>query len=154
MIFLESVTEKMLGDDAAEKLAQLSEIARDGRYVILMSLHLETGCTKRPHFIEDTDMAMLARYQRFSESFMIMLSEKVNLRKFVAMIKGQIDPALVAKLEQKAVAQSGNKRYKSDTYSLLRILHARRGHREMTLCLYQPDLIRFFELASLQLNRA
>lgn len=152
VVFLESVTEQLLGDQMPDKLARLSEIARDSRLVILMSLHLETSCTKRPHFIEDVDMAMLARFQRFSESFMVMISEKVNLRKFVAMIKGQIDPSLVAKLEQKALAQA--KRYKSDTYSLMRLLHARSGRRELTLCLYQPDMTRFFELASLQLNRA
>lgn len=154
VIFLESVTEQLLGHEMPEKLARLSEIARDGHLVMLMTLHLEIGCSKRPHFIEDTDMAMLARFQRFSQSFMVMLSEKVNLRRFVAIIKGQIDPALVAKLEQKAVTLAGGKRYKSDTFSLQRLLHARSGRRELTLCLYQPDMTRFFELASLQLNRA
>jgi hypothetical protein len=83
-----------------------------------------------------------------------MLSEKVNLRRFVAMLKGQIDAQVVSSLEQRALQLAGGKRFKTDTYSLLRLLHSRNGRRDTLLYLYQPDLVRLFELASIAMTRS
>jgi len=83
-----------------------------------------------------------------------MLSEKVNLRRFVALLKGQIDAQLVGSLEQRALQLAGGKRLKTDTYSLVRLLHSRNGRRDLLLYLYQPDFVRFFELASTVMSRS
>jgi len=55
---------------------------------------------------------------------------------------------------QKALQLAGNKRLKTDTYTLMRQIHTRNGRRDLLLFLYQPDLGRFYELAALAMTRA
>ncbi|MBU1109149.1 MAG: DNA repair protein RadA [Candidatus Riflebacteria bacterium] len=153
LVLVESVNDAVLAEDFAGNMRMLRDLASTGNTTVIMSVHAEVKCGKRPHFIEEDDMALLARYQRYCDSLLVMFSEKVNLRRFVAMLKGQIDAQLVGSLEQRALQLAGGKRFKTDSYSLLRLLHSRTGRRELLLYLYQPDLIRFFELAGVAMGR-
>lgn len=154
LILVESVNEADLTADLGENMRILRELTAGGSVSVVMSVHAEAKCGKRPHFIEEDDLAMLTRYQRYCDSLLLMLSEKVNLRRFVAMLKGQIDAQVVSSLEQRALQLAGGKRFKTDTYSLLRLLHSRNGRRDTLLYLYQPDLVRLFELASIAMTRS
>ena len=154
LVLVDSVCESDFGEDFDSQMRQLREIATASRLTIIMSVHYQMICDKRPHFIEERDLELLQKFQRYSDSVLVMLSEKVNLRRFVAMVKGQIDAQLVGSLEQKALQMAGNKRFKTDTFTLMRLIHTRHGRRDLLLFLYQPDTGRFFELASLPMARA
>lgn len=154
LVLIDSVCESDFGGELDSRLRQLREIAFTGRLTIVMSIHYPMTCDKRPHFIEEHDLELLHKFQRYSDSLLVMLSEKVNLRRFVAMVKGQIDAQLVGSLEQKALQMAGNKRFKTDTFTLMRLIHTRTGRRELLLFLYQPDTGKFFELASLPMTKA
>ena len=153
MIVIESVSEDDLGDNAPAQLQKLKAAAAAGNYSILMSIHTKNSQVKRPNVIEETDIDYLDKYQRFSDTIINIETEKTNLRKFVALVKGQVDATLVSNLEQKALQLSGGKRLKTDSYSFSRIIHNRNGKRDMVLFLYQPDMGRFFELATVPLSR-
>ena len=153
MIVIESVSEDDLGESAFEQLQKLKAAAAANDYSILMSIHSKNSLVKRPNVIEESDLAYLDRYQRFSDTIICLETEKTNLRKFVALVKGQVDAALVANLEQKALQLCGGKRLKTDSYCFSRIIHNRNGKRDMILFLYQPDMGRFFELATVPLSR-
>jgi hypothetical protein len=153
LIVVESVLEEDLTDSGINNLQKLKKAAIENNLTILLSIHVKNEVVKHPIYIEESDLDYLAKYQRFSDTIINLDSEKNNLRKFVALVKGQADPALVANLEQKALQLAGGKRLKSDTYSLFRILHNRNGKRDMLLFLYQPDMGRFFDLASVPLSR-
>ncbi|MDD3145870.1 MAG: hypothetical protein PHD82_01100 [Candidatus Riflebacteria bacterium] len=153
LVIVDSVCESDFGNDFRQKMRQLREIAASNHLTFIISIHYQIAIDKRPHFIEDTDIELLDKFQRFSDSVMVMETEKNNLRRFVAMIKGQIDAQLVSSLEQKALQIAGNKRYKTDTFSLMRLIHTRNGRRDLVLFLYQPEIGKFFELASLAMNR-
>lgn len=152
MIFIESVELAELEDKNA--LARLKNAAMSRGVTIWISVHTQSGEIRRPHFVEEADLEALKRFQRFADSIVAITTEKANLRKFVAMIKGQIDAQLVGSLEQKALQMAGGKRYKGDTNSFVRLIHTRSGRRELILMLLQPDTGRFFELASLPLQRS
>lgn len=153
LVIVDSLCESDFGGEFSQKLRQLREIATTARITFLISCHYQIACDKRPHFIEDTDIEILEKFQRYTDSVLIMETERNNLRRFVAMIKGQIDAQLVSSLEQKALQTSNNKRYKTDTYSLMRLIHTRNGRRDLVLFLYQPEIMKFFELASLAISR-
>lgn len=153
LIVLESLDLQSLTRDSAQLMRQLREIAVASGFTILISAHTDIIPGKRQHFIEDTDLKILDGLQKYSESILVLFSEKVNLRRFVAMVKGQIDADLVGNLEQKALQLAGGKRLKTDSYTLARLIHTRSGRREILLYLYQPDLLRFYELASMPLQR-
>lgn len=152
MIFIESVEFDELEDLSV--LTNLRNAASARGLTIWLSVHVPAWDLKRPHFIEGEDHVILKRFQRFADSIITINSEKTNLRKFVAMVKGQIDAQLVGSLEQKALQLAGGKRYKSDTSSFARVIHTRSGRRELVLMMLQPDSGRFFELASLPLQRS
>ena len=82
-----------------------------------------------------------------------MQTEKTNLRRFVTIVKGQVDQTLLTNLEQKASQAAGNKRYKSDAFTFVRVIHSVNGRRELIIYLYQPDIVKFFELGSLSMGR-
>jgi KaiC/GvpD/RAD55 family RecA-like ATPase len=151
IVIIESLSAALLKEP--QKLTALKQIAVSEKLTFLISLHEQVECGKRPHFIEGADQELLERFQRHTDSIAVCSSEKINLRKFVAMVKGQIDAQLVGKLEQKALQLAGNKRLKTDSYSLMRVIHSRYGRRELLLYLYQPDFVRFFEIASIPLGR-
>lgn len=153
VLFIESLNSEILGEKASEKLLALKQAAINERFTVFISCHREFEPLKRPHFIEGSDQILLENFQRFSDSLLVMNSERMNLRRFVAMIKGQIDAQLVGKLEQKALQLAGGKRSKNDSYSFLRLIHSRNGRKELLLFLFQPDYVRFFEVANLQLSR-
>ncbi len=154
LIVIESVNEEDFFDNINEKLQKLKAAAMSKNYIILMSIHVKEGLVKRPNYIEEFDIDYLAKYQRFSDTIININTDKTNLRRFVALVKGQVDNNLITNLEQKALQFSGGKRLKNDTYSLLRLIHNRNGRRDMILMLYQPDMGRFFELATVPLSRA
>lgn len=153
LIFIESVCEDDFNDDINAQLQKLKAVAMAGNVTVIMSIHTNAPVSKRPNVIEEADIDYLDKYQRFSDTIINLATEKTNMRRFVALIKGQIDPALVANLEQKAMQLCGGKKLKTDTYSLARVIHNRNGRRDMLLFLYQPDMGRFFDLASVGLSR-
>ncbi|HNX74808.1 MAG TPA: DnaB-like helicase C-terminal domain-containing protein [Candidatus Rifleibacterium sp.] len=153
LVIIESACKEDFADEFAPKMRQLREIAAAGRLTFIISCHYPIASDKRPHFIEETDIEILEKFQRHTDSLLIIETERNNLRRFVAMIKGQIDAQLVSSLEQKALQTANNKRFKTDTYSLMRLIHNRLGRRDLLLFLYQPEVMRFFELASLAMSR-
>lgn len=154
LIVIESVNESDFCGDINTQLQKLKAVALAGNLTIIMSIHTNTPVSKRPNIIEESDLEYLEKFQRFTDTIINLESAKTNMRKFVALIKGQVDPALVSNLEQKAMQLCGGRKLKSDTYSLARIIHNRNGRRDMFLYLYQPDMGRFFDLASVSLSRA
>lgn len=153
LVLLESLDLKDLTRDSAQLMRQLREVAAATGLTIIVSAHADLLPGKRQHFIEDTDLQILEGLQKYSDSILVVFSEKVNLRRFVAMVKGQIDADLVGSLEQKALQLAGGKRLKTDSYALVRLIHSRSGRREILLYLYQPDLLKFYELATMPLQR-
>lgn len=153
LIIIESVCEDDFNGDINAQLQKLKAVAMAGNVTVIMSIHTNAPVSKRPNVIEEADIDYLDKYQRFSDTIINLATEKTNMRRFVALIKGQIDPALVANLEQKAMQLCGGKKLKTDTYSLARVIHNRNGRRDMLLFLYQPDMGRFFDLASVGLSR-
>ena len=154
LIVIESLAEEDFNGNINSQLQKLKSAALENNLTFLISIHDNTDPVKRPNIIEETDFDYLAKYQRFSDTIICLETEKTNLRKFVALVKGQVDPTLVASLEQKALQLSGGKRLKSDTFSLFRLIHNRTGKRDLMLFLYQPDMGRFFDLASVSLSRS
>ena len=153
LIIIESVSEDDFMGDANNQLQKLKAVALAGNITVIISIHTNTPMAKRPNVIEDADIDLLNKYQRFSDTIINLTTEKTNMRRFVALIKGQIDPELVANLEQKAMQLCGGRKLKTDTYTLARFIHNRSGRRDMLLMLYQPDMVRFFDLASVGLSR-
>lgn len=153
LVVLDSVFESVFKDNPDETMYKLKQLAQKLGITLIINFHFNIAAAKRPHFIEGQDVDLMSSFQRFVDTIITINTEKTNLRKFVAMIKGQIDAALVGKLEQKALQMAKGRRLKTDTYSLFRIIHNNNGNRELFLYLYQPDSNVFHELASLQLNR-
>ncbi len=152
-VVIESLNENDFDESLNMQLQKLKAFALEKNTTFLISIHTKEASSKRPNIIEETDLDYLSKYQRFSDTIVDLHSEKTNLRKFVALVKGQVDQNLVVNLEQKALQLSGGKRLKTDTYSLFRIIHNRSGKRDMILFLYQPDMGRFFDLATVPLSR-
>ncbi len=133
--------------------ARLARLARDLETVVVLSVHTPVAALPRPHLIDGPDLDLLAAWQPHAESITQLQSEKVNLKKFLAMSQGKVDPAVAEKLEARFLQGAGGQRLKSDTFSLLRVIHARRGARQAILALYQRDLQRFIEGPALLLGR-
>lgn len=153
LVLIDSLDESAFADDFNNRMRRLREVAGNGNLTIIMTVHAAINCGKRPHFLEEDDLPLLEKYQKYTDSLVVMLSEKVNLRRFVAMVKGQIDAQLVGNLEQKALQMASGKRFKTDTYNLVRVIHTRTGKRDLLLYLYQPELVKYFELASINISR-
>ena len=151
ILFLESVTEEML---TGLLLDDLRKMCLSDNITVFISLHSDCKNNENPNVIGISDIQLLNKYQKHCESILLLDTKKAHLRKFVGMIKGQIDPQFIAKLEQKALQMANNKRLASDAYSLCRVIHTRSGKREMILMLYQPDLLSFFELINSPINKA
>lgn len=154
LVIIDSVSEDDFGNETKAQLQKLKAVALAGNMTVIISVHTKAALPKRPNFIEEEDFSLLDRYQRFTDTIIDLSTDRTNMRKFVAMVKGQVDPALVANLEQKALQLCGGKRLKSDSYSILRLIHNRSGRRDMLLMVYQPDMGRFFDLATVPLSRA
>ncbi len=152
-LFIDSIPSSIFCGEGQERLTQLKQLAVSQDITIFLSVHESYEESKKPHYIEQSDCVLLEKYQGFVDNLIVLGTEKVNLRKFVAMMKGQIDPQLVGKLEQMALQAAGGKRLKSDSYSLFKVIHTRSGRREVVLYLYQQDFSRFFELGAIQIGR-
>ncbi|MFZ2957047.1 MAG: hypothetical protein WA705_09175 [Candidatus Ozemobacteraceae bacterium] len=107
----------------------------------------------RPQFVEGLDIDITARYGPIAETIFHLQSDRMNLKRFLAMAQGKVDPAVAEKLEARFTAAAANERRKGDTFSLLRLLHARWGSRQAILYLYQRELARFLEGPALALGR-
>lgn len=155
LLALESLPAEAFGPQAgrADLPARLARLARDLETVIVLSLHIPAIALPRPHLIDGPDLDLLAIWQPYAESITHVQSEKINLKKFLAMSQGKVDPAIAEKLEARFLQGAGGLRLKSDTFSLLRVIHARRGTRQTILALYQRDLQRFIEGPTLPLGR-
>ncbi len=154
LVILESVDYQSLVAGNCAALVELNSLAHECEATVIVSVQHQLSVGKRPHFIEDDDYCLLNDLQKYSDSIVVMHTERTNLRRFVAMVKGQVDAQLVASLEQKALQLAGGKRLKTDSFGIVRLIHTRSGVRELILYLYQADLARFFELAAIPLQRA
>ncbi|MBF0547471.1 MAG: hypothetical protein HQM08_23730 [Candidatus Riflebacteria bacterium] len=150
LIFLEGLPKASV---TSEFLSELRSSANSNDFAIFVAIHSENQVSQRISVIENADLDFLALAQRFADSIFTMQSEKTNLQKFLTFAQGKVDPAVVQKIEAGFQKASGDKR-RFDTYSLLRILHARNGYRQVILYYYQRDLFRFFEGPSIPLSRA
>ncbi|HOY65629.1 MAG TPA: DnaB-like helicase C-terminal domain-containing protein [Candidatus Ozemobacteraceae bacterium] len=134
-------------------LSRLRQIAADQGFTVLASLHLAAGAFPRPHFVDGPDVELLERWQAGTDSLLHLTSERVNLRKFLAMSQGKVDPAVADSLEKRLYQAATGTRQRNDTFSLLRLLHTRAGNRAAVLFLYQRDLMRSWEGPSIPLGR-
>ncbi|NLI78418.1 MAG: hypothetical protein GX442_18515 [Candidatus Riflebacteria bacterium] len=134
--------------------ARLRRLAHDLGAVFVLSLHTAPLPLPRPHLVEGPDLELLAAWQGVADSLVCLQSEKVNLKKFLAMSQGKVDPAVAEKLEAWFLQGAGGLRLKGDTYTLLRVLHARRGARQAILALFQREILRFVEGKAMPLGRA
>ncbi|MBP5470812.1 MAG: hypothetical protein J6Z11_16400 [Candidatus Riflebacteria bacterium] len=98
-VVIESLTEKDFDGNINAQLQKLKAFSLEKNLTILMSIHTDNAPVKRPNLIEESDLEYLSKYQRFSDTIVDLHSEKTNLRKFVALVKGQVDQTLVANLE-------------------------------------------------------
>lgn len=153
MVLIDSLQMCDFGDDLMATMAKLRNVASQNNLTILLSVHIDTKPIKRPHIIEEEDFTYLKLFQRFASSIIVLQTEKTNLRRFVTIVKGQVDQTLLTNLEQKASQAAGNKRYKSDAFTFIRVIHSVNGRRELIIYLYQPDIVKFFELGSLSMGR-
>ena len=154
LVIIDAACESDFNGGVAAQLHKLRNVATENGLTVIISLHTSGEMLKRPNIIDETDMVLLDKYQRYTDTIVNVTTEKANLRKFVAMIKGQVDPILLGSLEQKSLQLCGGKRLKGDTYTLVRFIHNRNSRRDMLLFLYQPDTGKFFELATVPLSRA
>ena len=134
-------------------LEELRTLAGKLDLTILLSMHTPEVTRQRPHLIEGPDLEILEAVQREVETVLLFDSDRVNLKKFVAMTRGKVEPELVAKLEQGFVKAAGGTRLKSDTYLMMRSIHSRTGLRQAVLYSYQRDVQRFYEGPAAPLNR-
>ena len=132
--------------------SQLRRKACDLRCTILMSIHTPSPTLARPHIIEGFDLELLHDWQASAESVISLKSEKINLKKFLAMSQGKVDPALAEKLETSFLQAAGGLRLKGDTYTIARVIHSRLGVRQAILYLYQREIQRFCEGPALGLG--
>jgi len=135
-------------------LARLRRIAADQGFTVLASLHLPAIPFPRPHFIDGPDLELLERWQEVTDTLVHLTSERVNLRRFLAMSQGKVDPAVADTLEKRLYQAATGARQRNDTYSLVRLLHTRWGCRAVVLLLYQRDLMRSWEGPSIPLGRS
>lgn len=154
LVIIDAACESDFNGGVAAQLHKLRNVATENGLTVIISLHTSGEMLKRPNIIDEPDMVLLDKYQRYTDTIVNVTTEKANLRKFVAMIKGQVDPILLGSLEQKSLQLCGGKRLKGDTYTLVRFIHNRNSRRDMLLFLYQPDTGKFFELATVPLSRA
>jgi hypothetical protein len=131
----------------------LGELAERHTTTVWLGVHEPPATVARPHLIEGSDLAALAAWQGVAGSVVILQSERTNLKKFLAMSQGKAEPEAVAKLEAHMAQQAGGKKLRNDTFSLVRVLHARGGARQAILFLYQRDCGRFFEGPAVPLGR-
>lgn len=152
ILFLES-----LASEAGERLERFLEDLRRRaavqKFTVVASMHVPSVQTPRPHFIDGPDIDLLSRWQAISDSLTQFASERVNLRKFLAMSQGKVDPAVAESLEKRLYQAAAGVRHGNDTYCLARLLHARVGTRSALLFLYQRDLMRLWDGPSMPLGR-
>lgn len=146
-----------LASEAGERLGRfLEELRRRAiaqRFTVLASVHVPMAQIPRPHLVEAADVELLARWQPVSDSILHLTAERINLRKFLAMSQGKVDPAVAEALEKRLYQAAAGVRHRNDTYCLARLLHARTGTRSALLFLYQRDLIRFWDGPSMPIGR-
>ncbi|HNV72560.1 MAG TPA: hypothetical protein PKO06_22815, partial [Candidatus Ozemobacteraceae bacterium] len=150
VVFLESMN---LDDLTDEYLAQLRHRAVSHQFTVFLSAHLGSTAWPRPHLIEGPDLDLLARFQGIVDTLTHVTSDRLNLRRFIAMANGKVEPPMVEKLEHQLQQASSGPRLRHDTYALVRLLHARGGSRRLILSLYQREIGRFWEGPSLPLSR-
>lgn len=152
ILFLES----LVPDTGGRLEAFLEELRRRSaaqRFTVVASLHLPQVQIPRPHFIDGPDIELLARWQPVSDTLVHLMSERVNLKKFLAMSQGKVDPAVAELLEKRLYQAAAGQRHRNDTYCLARLLHARVGTRSALLFLNQRDLLRFWDGPSMPIGR-
>jgi hypothetical protein len=134
-------------------LRALREKAEQQNFAVIIGIHVPPNTPAKPHLIETTDLDWLQRWQEISDTILSLTSERTNLKKYLAITQGKVDPGVAEKLEQKLYQHLGSKRLRGDTYSFLRCLHARTGLRQMILYLYQRELQLFAEGPLVPLGR-
>lgn len=146
-----------LASEAGERLGRFLEVLRQlaaaQRFTVMASVHVPMVQIQRPHLVDTVDLDLLSRWQAVSDSILHLTSERINLRKFLAMSQGKVDPAVAEALEKRLYQAAAGVRHRNDTYCLARLLHARAGIRSALLFLYQRDLIRFWDGPSMPIGR-
>lgn len=122
-------------------------------WTTIFGLHTALPPLARPQFIEGSDLEVLAGYHGAADTILQLQSEKINLKKFLAMAQGKVDPALVEKLEAKFTQSAGGDRRRQDTFTLARLLHSRWGNRSAILYLFQREYGLFWEGPAMPLGR-
>jgi len=122
-------------------------------FTVFISIHTPYAASPRPHLIEGPDLDFLNRWQHLTETIMTLNTEKINLKKFLAMSQGKVEPAMAEKLESRFNQAIGGPKLKSDTFTLARVLHCRNGLRTAILFLFQREIYRFFEGPCMGLGR-
>ncbi len=150
VVFIESMNPD---DLTVEYLGQLRQQAIPQQFTVFISAHFGNLTWPRPHLIEGPDLDLLGRFQGLVDTILHLSSDRLNLRRFIAMASGKVEPPMVEKLEQQLQQACSGPRLRQDTYALLRLLHARGGSRRIILSLYQRDIGRFWEGPSLPLSR-
>ncbi|MBF0500051.1 MAG: hypothetical protein HQM09_07960 [Candidatus Riflebacteria bacterium] len=152
VLVLEGLSIDEAGEDFLRRL-HLKGISQNFTAFVGIHASATMAATARPQFIEAADHELSARFFTVADTVLHLQSERVNLKKFLAMLQGKVDPTLAEKLEARFNAAAGNERRKSDTFAILRLLHARWGNRQAILYLYQRELARFLEGPALSLGR-
>ncbi len=137
----------------SDLLDRLKGLASGQGFPVFLSVHVPPVAYPKPHFIDGFDLEILDRWQGVADTIIHLSSERINLRKFLAMSQGKVDPAIAEKLEQKLYHAAGAGKLKGDTFSLARIIHQRGGGRYAASFLYQRDIQRFTEGLSMALGR-
>jgi len=152
VLILESLSSEA-GERVVKFLGDLRRAAAGQGFTVIASLHVPPVQLQRPHMIEGPDIELLSRWQAISDTLIYMASERINLRKFLAMSQGKVDPAVADALEKRLYQAAAGPRQKNDTFSLIRLVHTRTGTRAAILFLYQRDLLRSWEGPAMPLGR-
>ncbi|MBF0408617.1 MAG: hypothetical protein HQM10_14805 [Candidatus Riflebacteria bacterium] len=150
LVFIDGISSNYAGSDF---FSELKTQALQKDIVFFVSVHTDGLPTQRAHLIEGTDLELLSKCQKHSDAAIVLQSDRTNLQRFLTFAQGKVDPAVAQKIEGSMLKSAGEKR-RFDTYSLLRIIHARNGFRQMILYYYQRDLFRFFEGPAMPVSRA
>lgn len=135
-------------------LDKIKSLAFTNNLAVFFSLHLQNhGNIQKPHFIEGFDLEILHNWQKYFDSITILQTEKINLKKFIAITHGKVEQPIVEKYEKFFSQHVGNTKSKNDTYTLARVIHSRFSVRSLILYYYQRDLQTFIEGPSIPLMK-
>ncbi|NLM18259.1 MAG: hypothetical protein GX221_11130 [Candidatus Riflebacteria bacterium] len=151
LIIIDGISEdELAGEDLNQSMTALKKLAKESKATIALSVR-DSAALRKTLSKEAAGDEFTEKYSRYADSLLYFSTERENLRKFGASLKGSADKAFTATLEQKAITLLQGKRFKSDTYPIIKVASARCGMTESVLFVYQRETGQFHELASAQL---